>query len=412
MPVHHISSFVSNFRRDREGAVAVIVALAFPVLVGVLGLGTEVGYWYKVQADMQRAVDLATHAGAVELAESGDEDKAIQAAYSAALLNGVDAGEIEVSLVELADSEAISVTAHRHASRYFSGLLVSDGGMDIAANATGRILPERFICILALGPGGDGITAGGSASVDANGCSIHSNSTGSTSVTATGSSFIRADCISMAGSSPYLSTRHYTLGECPNLEPGLPEIDDPYADITPPNLGLAPFNNLQSSRRESQISSGRYDSMEWKDNVQIDDGATIVIDGGRLYTTGTTSITGTGVTIFLINGARLDIGSNTTMSLTAKNSGDYAGLVFVGDRTANTENHRFRGGAGTSLQGAVYLPTGRLDMAGGTGVTNGCTHLIAYEFDFIGNSGAANNCDSVGVRAIRLNKMAGFGFVN
>ncbi|MCB1970609.1 MAG: pilus assembly protein [Geminicoccaceae bacterium] len=87
MPVRHISSFVSNFRRDREGAVAVIVALAFPVLVGVLGLGTEVGYWYKVQADMQRAVDLATHAGAVELAESGDEDKAIQAAYSAALLN-------------------------------------------------------------------------------------------------------------------------------------------------------------------------------------------------------------------------------------------------------------------------------------------------------------------------------------
>ena len=100
------------------------------------------------------------------------------------------------------------------------------------------------------------------------------------------------------------------------------------------------------------------------------------------------------------------------MSLTAKNSGEYAGLVFVGDRTAGIENHRFRGGAGTSLQGAVYLPTGHIDMAGGTGVTNGCTHLIAYEFDFIGNSGAANNCDSVGVRAIRLNKMAGFGFVN
>ena len=46
---------VRSFSRDRSGSVAVMAALAMPVLIGVTGLGVEVSYWYLTQRSMQNA---------------------------------------------------------------------------------------------------------------------------------------------------------------------------------------------------------------------------------------------------------------------------------------------------------------------------------------------------------------------
>ena len=53
--------------RDKSGAAAVVMAMTLPVVLGGMGLGTEVGYWYFNQRKVQNAADMAAYAGAVEL---------------------------------------------------------------------------------------------------------------------------------------------------------------------------------------------------------------------------------------------------------------------------------------------------------------------------------------------------------
>ncbi len=59
-----ILSRLSALASDRSGNVAIITALAMPVLVGAMGLGGEVGYWYYRQQEMQSAADSAAVAAA------------------------------------------------------------------------------------------------------------------------------------------------------------------------------------------------------------------------------------------------------------------------------------------------------------------------------------------------------------
>ena len=400
-----------QLRSDRRGAVTLIVALALPVIVGVLGLGTEVGYWYALRAEMQRAVDLTVHAGAVEYADSGDQQSAVEAAYSAAMLNGIDSSDLSVSFLDTEEGLAISASASRTASRYFSQLTHGGSFIDINTQSVGLVRPERMICVLALGSGGDGIEISGSALLDATGCSIHSNAADDDAVGASGTALIHADCISMVGTDDVLSS-HISLDECAGLETEMQEVLDPYLDIEPPSLAVPPYNSIQTSRWESTIGSGRYAAVDLKGEVEIETGATIVVDGGHFKTFGTVDLVGRDVTIFFINGATLEMGSNTELNLSAKVDGAYAGLLFVGDRTSTVEAHTLQGGTASELTGAIYLPTGSLQMVGGSQSTMGCTHIVAHQISIRGQSLARNNCDSAGVRDIRLNKMAGFGFIN
>src|SRR5690348_15858357 len=45
--------------RDRAGSLSIMVAVSAPVLIGVMGLGTEVAYWYWHQRAMQNSSDAA-----------------------------------------------------------------------------------------------------------------------------------------------------------------------------------------------------------------------------------------------------------------------------------------------------------------------------------------------------------------
>src|SRR6516162_1212157 len=58
----------ARFFRDRQGAVAVAVAVLLPVLIGLAGIGVEVGLWFAVQRQNQSAADAAAISAALEYA--------------------------------------------------------------------------------------------------------------------------------------------------------------------------------------------------------------------------------------------------------------------------------------------------------------------------------------------------------
>lgn len=61
---------LNAFRRNRRGNVAIVAALAMPVVMGSLGLGAEVASWYGGKRALQNAVDSAAIAAATDLASS------------------------------------------------------------------------------------------------------------------------------------------------------------------------------------------------------------------------------------------------------------------------------------------------------------------------------------------------------
>src|SRR4051812_17157080 len=53
-----------RFHRDRSGSYVIIVGLAAPVMVGLVGLGTEYGLWMYTHQTAQSAADAAAFSAA------------------------------------------------------------------------------------------------------------------------------------------------------------------------------------------------------------------------------------------------------------------------------------------------------------------------------------------------------------
>ena len=58
-----------------EGSSAIAFAITAPILIGMAGLGVEVGTWYVYNRRLQNAADVASIAAAVEVAYATDGTK-------------------------------------------------------------------------------------------------------------------------------------------------------------------------------------------------------------------------------------------------------------------------------------------------------------------------------------------------
>ena len=89
------------------------------------------------------------------------------------------------------------------------------------------------------------------------------------------------------------------------------------------------------------------------------------------------------------------------VAITAPTTGPTAGLAFFGDRNMPTNTtFKFNGGTGQVIGGAVYVPHGTLQYAGGDNTDTNCTQVIADTVSFVGNSLLKVNCAGSGTRAI------------
>jgi hypothetical protein len=76
---------------------------------------------------------------------------------------------------------------------------------------------------------------------------------------------------------------------------------------------------------------------------------------------------------------------------------------MFGDRNMNLGNtFKFNGGSTQNITGAIYMPRGYVEYAGGStsNTTNKCTQLIADTITFKGNANFNNTCTGVGTGTI------------
>lgn len=419
-----------GFAADRRGAVAVLAAILFPVVIGGIGLGVETGYWYVTQRKLQHAADVAVHAAAVRNRAGDSQSEMETAALTVAEVSGYfpDRGTLTLSIPPTSgafagDPDAVEVIVTEDWARWFSGLFAT-GAMTLRGRAVAKIINHGGnACVLALSvTASPGVNVTGSTSVTLNGCEVASNSTQDPSVSVGGSGSITTDCVVASGEVSATDGLVMTNAGCPKVQQ--PAITDPYAGLAEPDLstiGCSTSNkNVGTPSTSVTVTPdqtyGGFPMMRYcgglmvKGNVTFSPGLYIISGGDFTAQAGTCGsstcpppiISGDNVTFYVDNTSSLKLNGNSQLDLSAPTPGNgaYPGILFFGDR-AGTGGSTINGTNGTSLDGAIYMSETNLSYSGNsTSGGGGCTQVIAYTVTFIGNSTMESDCSLTGTSTI------------
>jgi Flp pilus assembly protein TadG len=401
-----------RFRRDEAGSYIVTSALLMPVLVGLVGFGTDYGLYVYQRQRMQGAADVAAFSAATALTFGTGDDVSVtteaRAAASAyGFKNGISNVTVAVNQPPKSGTHmvagAVEVIVKQPQPRFFSSLMGS-GGVMVAARAVAMSGNNGLGCVLSLDPSASGATTvQGTANVGLTGCSMFNNSKSSTAMTAGGSSTVSAYSIGVVGGISGLSNITADHG----IATGQSPIRDPYAGSSFGSFSGCDHTKM-SVKNTVTLSPGVY-----CDGLSLNAGANVTlkpgiyyIDQGSLSVNGGASLSGDGVTLVFTsstgsNYATATINGGATVNITAPSDGPTAGITIFGDRNMSTgTSFKFNGGASQVFTGAIYVPKGDVQFAGGADTSKSCTQLVGDTITFTGNANFAINCTGIGTKPI------------
>jgi hypothetical protein len=415
---------LARLRNDKSGAAAIIAGIIFPVAIGGMGLGAEVGYWYLKQRNLQNAADLSAHAAGVRKGAGDSEAEIETVALDVAMRAGLSstAGTLTLNTPPTSgslagDGNSIEVIVAETQPRLFSSILTNEP-LTLQARAVVQLTQKSKACILALSPTAPGaVTIAGSTELKLDGCDVASNSAAADSFLMDGSTAkISTGCVFVVGEA--VTTTGLTLTECPNVKEYSPPIIDPYETVEEPivtgscnnkNVGspggtttLTPSENHPSGVKSMRFCNG----LDVKGKVVFQPGLYIIengdfsINGGDLASPDIAELASQGVTFYLTGGSSLKLSGNAKLNLAAPTSGPFAGILFFGSRDGAGVSHEITGTSDSTMQGAVYAPASEVEFKGNSTTSNGCTQVIGWEVTFTGNSSLQSTCDSAGTKDI------------
>ncbi|HTK79530.1 MAG TPA: pilus assembly protein TadG-related protein [Rhizomicrobium sp.] len=426
-------TFLLGYWRDRSGNYLMITALSAPVLVGLIGLGTEDGIWLYTHQSAQSAADAAAFSAAQNYSMNGagasgtnanliTEAKAIAAGYG--FVNGQNSTTVTLNRPPLAADfpkyvsyqNAVEVTITQVQPRLFSKLW-NKNSVTIKARAV-AVGNSAKGCVLALNkvvPKAADSSGGGNIHID--NCDLYDDSTDAgDALNGGGSSMVYARFVGVVGGVNNTGTFQTQYG----LATGFPNVPDPYADVTEPTT--ASCSGTYNSHHTDTISSGCWKTMHFNsgDTVTFNPGLYYVyggafqVDGGANLLCNCTR-GGDGVTIVLTGDssrgyatATVNGGGTIALQAPGKNSTmTTKGIVFFGSRNAPVGTaYKFNGGSAQNYIGAVYASKGAVTWTGGQATSVGCTQVIGDTVNFGGGgSNLSLHCDDDGTRPIGLNTM-------
>jgi hypothetical protein len=381
-----------------------IFAITAPVVVGVCGFGGEVGYWYYKERGLQSAADIAAYNGVVALKGGSTSSQITSSATTGATSNGWSStgGTIAVNSPPTSgthrDAFSVQVDLTQTLPRFFSAMY-SSSPVVASAHAVGTAASSSGACVLALNPtANQAINISGSANLHATNCDVVADSNSSSAINMSGSAQMTADCAVTVGTAN--TTSGLTLTKCTSVTAHSTAVPDPYASVTQPTPS---GTCLTVPNGATTLSPGWYChglSTSWGP-ITFQSGLYMVTGGGFNLNAGTTA-TGTGVTFFIGSGNQSAVTGSANVTFSAPASGDYAGILYFGDRNATNGNNAFSGSSVSSTTGAIYFPTQPVTYSGGA--TNGanCTQIVAGTITISGSAYFNHTCSGSGEAAINL----------
>ncbi|WP_296041440.1 pilus assembly protein TadG-related protein [uncultured Agrobacterium sp.] len=169
---------MSRLAANRDGGIAIMAALALPLIIGFAALSTEYGYGLLVRDQNQRIADLASYAAALAYGNTNSQDSMRAAAENVAKLNGIDPGSVSVSLAPSPKdptSQSVRVEVKTTNRLFLAPVLGVGKTLDISADAFASFGAAEAACIIALDKSGTGVTLSGGVQVGAPNCYVASN---------------------------------------------------------------------------------------------------------------------------------------------------------------------------------------------------------------------------------------------
>jgi hypothetical protein len=171
-------SLVRSFLRRRDGTVSIIGAVTLPMLVAFASLVMEFGHGLLTKAETQRVADMASYAGGLAYASSASIATMRAAAQNVAVLNGIPASAVTVTLITSprdAADQAVLVNIARTQMLLLAPVIHFGSSVPIAAKSYAQLGVKTSACVIALGATGTGVNISGSTSVNAPTCAVASN---------------------------------------------------------------------------------------------------------------------------------------------------------------------------------------------------------------------------------------------
>ncbi|MCB1377131.1 MAG: Tad domain-containing protein [Alphaproteobacteria bacterium] len=231
----------------------------------------------------------------------------------------------------------------------------------VALNAKSSATSEAFLeplCFMAMHPTRKHtLELKGSVSVIAPDCNVYGNSNHEFDVIDphTPENFLKAKFVATIGGG-----HHFLENVSPPPEFGTKVIEDPLSSLSVPSGGDCIQSKYTVSNKSMTLPPGHYCkglTIKNGSNVTLESGGTYFISGGGFIVDEST-VTGTDVTIFLAD-EDADIDWNkATVRISAKRSGDFAGIAIMGVRE-ETENV-FEDST-VDIHGVLYMPKGAFE---------------------------------------------------
>lgn len=401
---------LSRFLKNQGGAIAVVAAIVIPVVIGFVGVGAEVSFWYFNQRKIQNSADAAAYAAAVQLRIDASHAAMEIAGLDAASRSGFEAGigtsqfNAPPATGAFTAATAVEVTLNENVPRLFTALF-AEGTVPMSGRAVALITSARPACILALDPAAAGaVLFSGTSETLLENCDVAANSISPEAIMIQGGGDLETDCIAAVGGVSASGSSDLVLNECDAPVENTHEFPDPYAELPEPDM-LAPCESQNTFAGPPgsvhNIGPGRYcGGLNINRTANLDPGVYIV-DGGALSIASTASLIGSGVTFYLTGDADLNINGSSDVEISAPTSGPYAGVVIFSDPDNDPDlEYNINGDSDSFVTGAIYSPSGTVVINGSSTAGGGCTQVVARMIRVNGGTGFGSDCTGVGTNPL------------
>ena len=432
------SRLITRFYRDRSGAIAIMVALLLPMMLGMVAITVDVGIWYAEKRGLQNTADAASMAGGSEIANGSSNATIVAAALADANRNDFDPVKDTITInippvsgPNTGNAGSVEIIISRQMPLFFTTAFFKlIGDPDRQFNATARAVANTIevdgdFCILGLDltiARAVNVFGTGTATLD---CGIAVNSNDDNALSVGGTATLTTTSVQTVGGISVTGTLN---SDSPPERSGA--IDDPYEDLEIPDFDGCDAGSIGGGATGTTVSSGSqtFDASDFGGTMvlcgglKVSSGASVIlepgvyiIDQGDFEITGGAGITGEGVTIILTSSGttgkigKVKVTGGGDVQLSAPTSSpdtapEYSGVLFYQDRLvpeSQSNSNLFAGGPELNLEGVVYFPSQELNFTGGSDQGSGCTHLIAQQVSIGGDAELQTNCDSSGTRPIK-----------
>jgi len=374
-------------RSLERGQAAVLLALAFLILLASVGLAIDGGIVYTERRRAQNAADAAAMAGALAILHRGN---ALSVAYARAADNGYDNNHSDnwvqvyrppIHGPTAGDTNHIEVQIRAQVDAVFSQLVFS-GVLENTVTAIARARPPT------AAPLADGHALVG---LSPHGCSVAWSHGDNTSLIEGSGIFVNSDdpdCALVANGGNDLVVNGgsifvvggWEIGGNSSVSPlptsGIPQIDPPL--LEPPTCS----QEAVVDNGAGTITAGHLDQLDIQNGTWTLGPGTYCIDNGMRLNGG--SVTGHDVTFYVADGA-VSWSGNATLRLDAPDDGDFAGMLLYQD-PSDTDRATLNGDSSSYIQGTIFVPGAEVQVNGTGGADGFHSQVIGYRVDLSGTA--------------------------